>query len=164
MLDTKQVAAKPEDLGIDPERLEAVFARAKRDVDDGILPSAQVAIARHGKLAGTRTFGTAIQGGVEKPATDDTLYHVFSSTKAIVASAVWLLFESGQLRLDERVAQIIPEFGTNGKDVITVEQLMLHAGGFPYAPFKPELWDNHDALLEAFSRWRLNWPVDSRYE
>ena len=145
-------------------RLEAVFARAKRDVDDGILPSAQVAIARRGKLAGMRTFGTAIQGGSEKPATDDTLYHVFSCTKAIVASAVWLLFESGQLRLDERVASIIPQFGTNGKKIITIEQLMLHAGGFPYAPFKPELWHNHDALLEAFSRWRLTWPVDSRYE
>ncbi len=164
MLDTKQIASKPEDLGIGPERLGEVFARANRDVDDGVLPSAQVAIARHGKIAGMRTFGTAIQGGEEKPATDDTMYHVFSCTKAIVASGVWLLFESGQLRLEERVAEIIPEFGTNGKDVITVEQLMLHAGGFPLAPFKPELWDNHDALLEAFSRWRLNWPVDSRYE
>src|SRR6266700_4079489 len=98
MLDTKQIASKPEDLGIEPERLEAVFAR-------------------HGKLAGMRTFGTAIQGGSEKPATDETLYHVFSCTKAIVASAVWLLFESGQLRLDERVASIIPQFGTNGKKI-----------------------------------------------
>ena len=35
MLDTKQIASKPEDLGIEPERLEAVFARAKRDVDNG---------------------------------------------------------------------------------------------------------------------------------
>jgi CubicO group peptidase (beta-lactamase class C family) len=164
MIDTKLMASKPEELGIDSERLEAVFDRAKRDVDDGTLPSAQVAIARHGKLAGMRTFGAAVQGGVGKPATDETLYHVFSSTKAVVAAAVWLLFEAGQLRLDEKVAEIIPEFGTNGKDAIDVETLMLHAGGFPLAPFAAERWEDRDALLSAFSQWRLNWPVDSRYE
>src|SRR3990172_6657548 len=129
------VAAKPEELGIDPEKLEAVFARAKRDVDQGILPSCQVAVARHGRLAGMRTYGHAVQRGADRPATDDTLYHFFSSTKAVVAAAVWLLFEDGVLRLDEKVADIIPEFGTNGKDIIDVETLMLHAGGFPLAPF-----------------------------
>lgn len=164
MLSPSLVATKPEELGIDAEKLEMVFARAKRDVDDGTLPSAQVAVARHGKLAGMRTYGAAVQGGVEQPATDATLYHFFSSTKAIVAAAVWLLFEEDLLRLDERVADIIPEFGTNGKDVIDVETMMLHAGGFPYAPFKPEHWGNRDALIEAMARWRLNWPVDSRYE
>jgi len=164
MIDAPLVATKPEDLGIDSEKLEAVFARAKRDVDDGTLPSAQVAIARRGKLAGVRTYGSAVQGGVEKPATDDTMYHIYSSTKAVVAAAVWLLFEDGLLRLDERVADIIPEFGTNGKEIIDVETLMLHAGGFPYAPFAPKLWTDRDALRRAFSTWRLNWPVDSRYE
>jgi CubicO group peptidase (beta-lactamase class C family) len=164
MLESDLVAAKPEDVGIDPEKLEAVFNRAKRDVDDGTLPSAQVAVARHGKIAGMRTFGRAVQGGAEKPATDDTLYHFFSSTKAVVGVAVWLLFEDGLLRLDEKVAGIIPEFGTNGKDAIDVETLMLHAGGFPYAPFKQDLWQDRAALLRRMSEWRLNWPVDSRYE
>ena len=111
-----------------------------------------------------RTFGKAVQGGEEKPATDDTLYHIFSSTKGIVAAAVWILFEEKALRLDERVADIIPEFGTNGKEAITVEQLFLHAGGFPYAPFAAQHWGDRDALLHAFHRWRLNWPVDSRFE
>jgi len=164
MIDTRYIAGKPEDLGIDSEKLEMVFARAKRDVDDGTLPSAQVAVARHGRLAGTRTFGRARQGGAERPATDDTLYHVFSSTKAVVAAAVWLLFEDGRLSLDEKVADIIPEFGTNGKEAIDVETLMLHAGGFPLAPFAPEHWTDREKLLETFAMWRLNWPVGSRYE
>ncbi len=164
MIDAKQLAAKPEDLGIDSEKLEAVFERAKRDVDDGTLPSAQVAIARRGKLAGMRTYGSAVQGGTKQAATDDTLYHFYSSTKAVVAAAVWLLFENDLLRLNERVADIIPEFGTHGKEIITIEQLMLHAGGFPYAPFAQPKWGDDDALFAAFSQWRLNWPVDSRYE
>ncbi len=157
-------SAKPEDVGIDSQKLEAVFARAKRDVDEGVLPSAQVAVARHGRLAGMRTYGSAVQGGVAKAAMDETLYTIFSSTKAVVAAAVWLLFEEGLLRLEERVAEIIPEFATNGKDVVTVEQVLLHTSGFPYAPFRPELWGDREALLEAFQRWRLTWEPDSRYE
>src|SRR3990172_10312395 len=102
-------ATKPEDAGVDSEKLEAVFARAGRDVDEGVLPSAQVAVARNGKIAGMRTFGAA---------TDESLYFIFSCTKAVVAAATWLLFEEGLLKLEERVAEIVPEFGTNGKDVI----------------------------------------------
>jgi len=158
------MASKPEDVGIDSEKLEAVFARAQRDVDGGLLPSAQVAVARQGKLAGLRTFGSAVQGGVEKPATDETLYCIFSSTKAVVAAAVWLLFEDGELRLDERVSDIIPEFGTNGKDRVTVQQVLTHTSGFPYAPYPPQYWGDREALLEAFKRWRLNWEPDSKFE
>jgi CubicO group peptidase (beta-lactamase class C family) len=164
MLNPTLIASKPEAVGIDSEKLEAVFARARRDVDEGVLPSAQVAVARQGKLAGIRTFGTAVQGGTEKPATDETLYSIFSSTKAVVGVAIWLLLEDGMLKLDERVAHIIPEFGTNGKEIVTVEQVLLHTGGFPYAPFKPECWGDREALLDAFQRWRLNWAPDSRYE
>jgi CubicO group peptidase (beta-lactamase class C family) len=48
--------------------------------------------------------------------------------------AVWLLLADGSLRLDQRVAEVVPAFGTNGKDVITVEQLLIHQSGFPQAP------------------------------
>jgi len=164
MLDQKRFAARPEEVGIDAGKLDDLFARVARDVDDGPLPSAQVAIARNGKIAGMRTFGSAVQGGELKPATDATLYCIYSCTKVIVASAVWTLFEDGVLSLDERVADIIPEFGTNGKDAITVEQALLHQGGFPMAPFAAEHWESREKLLEAFSNWHLNWEPGTRYE
>ncbi|HEY8768227.1 MAG TPA: serine hydrolase domain-containing protein [Dehalococcoidia bacterium] len=164
MVNPKLVQTRPEDAGVDTEMLEAVFARARRDVDEGVLPSAQVAVARNGKLAGMRTFGEAVQGGELKPATDDTLYCIFSCTKVVVAAAVWLLFEEGLLRLDERVADIIPEFGTHGKEHVTVEQVMLHTGGFPLAPFPQDDWGDREKLLEAFARWRLNWEPDTDWQ
>lgn len=154
----------PAELGIDQEKLEAVFARARRDVDDGTLPSCQLAIARHGRVAAFRSYGKAVQGGVDKPVSNDTLYHMFSCTKAIVAAGTWLLIERGQLKIDEKVAGIVPEFGSNGKDAITVEQLMLHAGGFPYAPFPGGKWGDREALLKAFAEWDLEFEPGSRYE
>ena len=159
-------ATRPEDLGIDSEKLEALFARAKRDVEDGTLKSAQVAVARHGQLAGVRTFGTVQHNGVENEvaATNDTLYTIFSCTKAIVGAATWTVCEDGLLKIEERVADIIPEFATNGKENITVEQVMLHISGFPYAPMAATEWDNRERRLSRFAQWRLNWEPGTQFE
>ena len=164
MSSPEAVATRPEDLGIDSEKLEALFARAKRDVDDGVVPSAQVAIARHGKLAGVRTYGSVDHGGNEGAATDKTLYTIFSCTKAIVGAAVWTLFEDGLLKLDEKVIDIIPEFNTNGKEIITVEQVLTHTSGFPLAPFRATDWDNGERRLQRFAQWRLNWEPGSQFQ
>ncbi len=156
-------AQHPSEAGLDPVKVEALFDRAQQEVAEGLLPSCQIAIARNGKIGAMRTFGRAVQGGVEKPATDRTLYIVFSCTKAIVASAAWLLIGEGKLDPSRRAVEYVPEFGTNGKDVVTVEQLLLHTAGFPDAPYAQEGWLDRTKRLEAFGKWRLQWPVGSKY-
>ena len=89
MPNSRFFAESPEQVGIDSEKLEAVFERAEKEVREGILPSSQIAIARNGKLAGMRTFGSATFDGVEALATNDTLYCVFSCTKAITSAAAF---------------------------------------------------------------------------
>ena len=64
-------------------------------------------------------------------AAPDSRYVMFSCTKGITAGAVWLLIGDGALDVSSRVADIIPEFGTNGKDVITVDQLLDAHCGLP---------------------------------
>ena len=164
MPDARFFAESPQAHGIDPAKLELLFQRAEREVRDGLLPSVQIAVARHGRLVAMRTFGRVRHLGREAAATNDTLYVVFSATKAITSAAAWLLIEDGALRLDERVADVIPEFASNGKDAVTVEQLFTHTCGFPYAPFPPLEWDDRSARLERFRRWRLNWAPGTRFE
>jgi CubicO group peptidase (beta-lactamase class C family) len=156
--------APPESLGIDPAKLDALFARARREVDEGLLPSCQLAVARHGRLAAARSFGRARFGEEERAVAEDTLYVIFSCTKAITSAAAWLLLQEGKLDLGERVADVLPEFGTNGKDAVTVEQLFTHTAGFPSAPSGPKDWTSRDAMRERFRRWRLNWEPGSRFE
>ncbi len=163
MISERQQASTPEDVGIDSERLEALFARAKRDVDQGLLSSCQVAVARHGKVAAVRTFGEAVQGGRLQPATNRTLYPLFSCTKGIVSVATWVLLEEKLMRVDERVADIIPEFGTNGKEAVTVEQVMLHTAGFPHENLSREESYDRAKRLEGFAKWRLEWEPGSRF-
>ena len=113
-------------------------AAAEAEVDEGRLPAAQVAVARQGRLAGAASFGRAVQGGAERPVDGETLFCIYSSTKAVVAAAVLCLIEDGQLSIDERAAEVVPAFAGQDKDAITVEQVMLHVGGFPGAGDAPE--------------------------
>jgi CubicO group peptidase (beta-lactamase class C family) len=146
---------KPESLGVVPERLDALLTRIRREVEEGLLPSCQLALARDGRLAAFETVGAA------KPT---TRYVVFSATKAIVASAAWILIGEGKLDLGSQVSALIPEFASNGKDVVTVEQVMLHTSGFPLAPLGPRDWGSREKRLQAFARWRLNWEPGTRFE
>ena len=65
------------------------------------------------------------------PAGDASRFVIYSATKAVVASAIWQLLAEGSLALDQKVVEVIPEFATNGKDVITVEQVLLHTVRLP---------------------------------
>ncbi len=147
--------ADPAELGIEPDALEDLLARARREVDAGLLPSCQLALARNGRLVADVTLGDA---------TADTRYVMFSCTKALIAGAVWLLMADGRLDVDQRVGDLVPEFATNGKDVVTVEQLLTHTSGFPNAPLGPPAWGDRQQRLERFARWRLSWEPGSRFE
>jgi CubicO group peptidase (beta-lactamase class C family) len=152
-LDASSVTDASE-LGLDADAFAALVARAGADVDSGLLPSCQFALARNGRVLST-TLGAAAP---------DSRYVIFSATKPVVASAVWTLIDDGAIDVSRRVAEYIPEFGTNGKDVITVEQVMLHTSGFPHAPFLALEWDDHDKRLERFATWRCNWEPGTRFE
>ena len=97
-----------------------------------------------------RTIGTVRHHGLEADASDYTLYCIFSSTKAITSAAAWLLIQEGKLSVDERVADVIPEFGTHGKQEIRVEQLFTHTAGFPHAPYPPAEWQDRERRLDRF--------------
>ena len=154
---------------VDSGKLEELFGYVEGLVADGSLQSAQVAVASQGQLAGQRTFGLAQQGDTVRPATDDTLYCMFSSTKAVVGVGVWCLLQDGQLDLDERVVEIVPGWCAEGGGIagyadVTVRQVMLHTGGFPLAPMNPRLWEDRDARNRRMMGWRLNWTPDTQWE
>jgi CubicO group peptidase (beta-lactamase class C family) len=139
------------------DAFDALVTRARREVDAGIVPSCQLALARDGKVEDQVTLGDATAG-------DESRYVIYSATKPVVASAIWQLLAEGSLRLEDKVADHIPEFGTNGKEVVTVEQVLLHTSGFPLAPLGPPAWADRAARVKAFSQWRLNWEPGSQFE
>ncbi|MGO8877726.1 MAG: serine hydrolase domain-containing protein [Acidimicrobiales bacterium] len=154
--ETKRVIVDdPAEVGIEADALAALVARCRREVDSGLLPSSQMAVAVGDRLVAYETFGDAAP---------DSRYVIFSCTKAIVVGAFWLLLGEGSVRLDQRVAELIPEFGTNGKEAVTIRQLLLHEGGFPQAPLNLETDVTRQQRLARFASWRLNWEPGTRFE
>lgn len=135
--------------------LDDLDARIQRDVDGGLLPSAQYALAHGGEVVAARSFGSA---------GDDTRFCLFSATKPLVASTVWRLIGTGELDPARPVTTWFPAFGANGKDVVTLEQVMLHTSGFPTAPMGPGQWGDRASRQDRMSSWRLNWQPGTRYE
>ena len=124
-------------------------------VESGATPACQVAVARDDELLCFETFGAA---------TDESRFCVWSATKPIVASAVWVLIGDGLLEIERPVAHYIPEFATNGKEAITVEQVLLHTAGFPNAPMDPVEGADTVTRVKRFTEWRLEWEPGSRFE
>lgn len=130
---------------IDDAKIERLLTRVRREVDDGLLPAAQIAVAHDGKLVVDATFG----------APDGSRFVVFSATKALVAGAFWQLVDRGDVDVAAPVATYLDAFTTNGKEVVTVDQVLTHTGGFPFAPLGPPKWSTRESRLAAMAKWRL---------
>jgi CubicO group peptidase (beta-lactamase class C family) len=153
--------SNPEALGLDPRPLARLCAIIERHVAEGQTPGAQVAIARHGKLALHRAFGEAKPG---QPADANSLFLMYSNTKVVTACAIWLLAEEGLLRFSDPIARHVPEFAANGKAEITVLQLLTHQGGFPSAIVPAACWADHALLRQTVSAFTLEWTPGSKVQ
>jgi len=128
------VMGSPEDAGLDPLYVEYAFSVVKQAVGDGEgdTPGAVAAILRHGVLVGPRAYGWAVRNPQRIPATPNTIFDMASLTKVMATlPSVLRLLDSGSFRLDDSVSLFIPEFGTKGKDKITIRHLLTHTSGLP---------------------------------
>ena len=128
----------PDEVGIDRALLEVFLERVRLEVDAGVLPSAQVAVARHGRLVAFETYGDATNDYALHPAVGrahDRRRPRCGSSSATACSTS----TSGS-------ATSSPSSRTNGKEVVTVEQVLTHTAGFPFAPLGyPKMLDRADA-------------------
>ncbi len=154
--------APPSSLGLDAPALDRLQELITRHLAEGRYPGAQIAMARDGKLALFRTFGDARLDPARVPAREDSLWLLYSNTKVITASAIWVLAEQGALRFTDRVAEHVPGFEASGKGDITIVQLLSHQGGFPSADVPKAAWEDHELLRRSVSGFTLEWTPGSR--
>nr|GEW96542.1 hypothetical protein [Tanacetum cinerariifolium] len=86
----------------------------------------------------------------------DSLFNAFSVTKGITAGMIHWLADKGKLKLDDHVANIWPEFGTNGKDQMKVNHVLTHSAGLHNAlagisDHNPDLYCNFDECLKRIA-------------
>lgn len=162
--ETPLPAAEPATLGLDPVQIDRLYGLIVEHIREGRYPGAQVAIARDGKLAAFRTFGHARLVPEAVPASDDTLWLLYSQTKVIVTAAVWQLVDRGLVGFDDRISEHVPEFSRNGKGEITLFQVLTHQGGFPSARPPLEVWSDADRRRQAVADFTLEWTPGSKVQ
>jgi CubicO group peptidase (beta-lactamase class C family) len=95
----------------------------------------------------------------------DTLVLVFSATKGISALTVALAHSRGLIAYDEKVATYWPEFAQNGKENVTVRQLLGHQAGLCAIdePLNPQVLADLDAVASILARQRPAWEPSTRH-
>jgi len=119
-------------------------------------PGAVLLVGQPGRILYEKAYGERSIEPTREKATVDTIYDAASLTKVIATtSAVMRLFERGQIRLNDRVTEYLPDF-QGGKSRITIRNLMTHFSGLrPDLDLKPE-WSGYETgirlALEERSR------------
>ena len=112
----------------------------------------QVAAYHRGKLVVDAWGGTA-DPATGRPVTADTLFNVYSVTKAVAATALHMLVDRGLLDYDAPVATWWPEYAASGKGRTTVRDVLTHRAGIPQMPagVTPERLCDWDWMTRAIA-------------
>lgn len=147
---SKLEIVSPEAVGMRSERLSHIDPIVEAGLDEKKMPGCVIAIGRHGKIALLRAYGDKRVEPQVEPMTVDTVFDMASITKPVAtATSTMVLVEQGKVRIRNRVSEYIPEFGVNGKEKVTIFQLLTHQGGL--IPDNA-IDDYNHGLEEAFNR------------
>jgi CubicO group peptidase (beta-lactamase class C family) len=140
-------------------RATTAFIENSVKIGSNLHPGAQVYISLDGHVLLDAAFGES-RAGVAM--TRDSLNLWMSSTKPVAAVAIAQLWERRLLELDDRVVRFIPEFGQNGKEPVTIRQILTHTAGFRAPPrSQDQPWDQIIAEI-CGARLEPNWVPGRR--
>lgn len=135
-ISSREVA--PEAGGLTQDDIEKIWRSVVRYYKTGLHPALALSIRRHGEVVLDRAIGHATGNGPDDPpetplrlATPDTLYNLFSGSKAFTAMLIHGLHERGEIHLDDSIGDYIPSFRVPQKEQITIRHLLEHRAGLP---------------------------------
>ncbi|MSU24228.1 MAG: DUF1343 domain-containing protein [Opitutus sp.] len=138
-----------------PEKLAAMDAAIAEASAAKKTPGGVLWLERGGEIY-RKAYGQRALVPATEPITEDTIFDAASLTKVIATTtAVMQLVERGQLELDARVTRYLPAFAQNGKEGVTLRQLLTHTSGLrPDIDLKPA-WAGYDAGVALATQEKL---------
>jgi len=144
--------ANPEDVGMTSKQLAKINPAVEQFITNKKLGGASVLVLRRGKIVFLSHYGFASRAQ-KTPVDQNTIFRIYSMTKAITSAAALMLCEEGKLDLDDPIHKHLPEFKKltvwqkNGEPIpanpaATIRDLLRHTAGFSYG------WSPHP--VDAF--------------
>jgi CubicO group peptidase (beta-lactamase class C family) len=116
--------------GFDPKRLDFLTAAVERDIAEGQYFGGIISVKRGGERAYHQVFGHSSESK-ERAVADDSVFSLFSVTKAFTNILVFQAIERGLLTLTTPLCKVIPEFSGGLRERITIFHLLTHSTGLP---------------------------------
>jgi uncharacterized protein YbbC (DUF1343 family)/CubicO group peptidase (beta-lactamase class C family) len=134
----------------------------QEQINDQAITGAVLLVGHGGRIVHQKAFGLRATSPRPEAMTLDTVFDLASLTKVVATTpSVMRLIQYGQIRLDEPVAHYIPDFGLNGKDAVTVRQLLTHYSGLrPDIDLNPP-WVGRDTGFRLAHEEKLQAPQGS---
>ena len=156
-IDSKQ-EVDPRDVGMLQADVDSIWDNITKLYKSGVHPGISISIRRQGKVLMSRAIGHASGNGPDDapdadkmPMRPDTPVCLYSTSKGITAVLIHMLAEDGLINIMDPVAFYASEFARNGKDNITIHQILSHRGGIPGLPTDTPL----DVLWDEDKTWEL---------
>lgn len=122
--------SQPSAVEMDADRLAIIDDVVAEGLSRGRMPGCVVLVGRMGTVVYHKAFGFRQIVPDNQTMEPDTVFDMASLTKPVVtATCIMHLVEQGKVNLEAPVSAYLPAFGENGKDKITVRQLLTHTGG-----------------------------------
>jgi CubicO group peptidase (beta-lactamase class C family) len=151
----RETAAR--DVGLHPDAVQKIWRAVEAQYRTGLHPGIALCIRRHGRVILNRAIGHARGNGPGDDHIPQTLLRpetpicLFSASKSLTAMLAHKLVERKKVRLDDRVADYIPEYAAHGKGATTLRHLLSHRAGIPKLPIKqvdPATFKNWDWIIQ----------------
>jgi len=128
--------------------LSVIDSIVQEAIRDGQIPGAVVLVGHDGQVIYRKALGERSLEPRREAMTVDTIFDLASLTKVVATTtAVMQLVQKGQIRVNEPVAKYIAEFAENGKEEITIRELLTHFSGLPQDLDLSQPWEGREAGL-----------------
>lgn len=153
----------PESVGLRTDSLLNVDMIMQQAINDSVFPGGVVGVMKNGALVWSHGYGYHDYSKT-KAVSDSDVYDLASLTKVIsTTTAIMKLVDDGRLSLDDTVAEFIPEFDTDEKREITIEQMLLHTSGLPAFKVYVDKLKTRGEILDAIKNEPLEAAPGERY-
>lgn len=154
----------PESTGMPMGSLDAIHDIVAEGLANGKMPGAVVMVGHRGSIVFHKEYGLRSSLPEPRPMLQNTVFDLASLTKPIAtASCIMRLVQAGQIALDDKVADHLPEFRSQEKQVVTIKQLLLHTGGLIPDNAMADYQDGAEVARERLLGLSLQYKPGTRF-
>jgi len=147
-----------------PNRLGVLDAIVQEAIHDRQIPGAVLLVWHDGEVIYRKAFGNRWLEPRREPMTVDTIFDIASLTKVVATTtALMQLVQRGEVRLNDPVAKYIPEFAQNGKEDVTVRNLLTHYSGLPEDLDLAQPWQGRETAFRMAYAEKPVFPPGSHF-